>query len=276
MRQTIIAAAPTGARKTKKDHANLPITEDEILWAAETCLEAGSPLFHLHVRDEEGKHTIEPRYYEPVIQALKKRFADDLIVQVSTESCGMFNQEDQIKYVLDMQPEAVSLGLKEFVPAFKEAKDKASEFFASLENTDTHYQFILYRTGDVAYLSELMEQGIVPNRQHSVLFVLGSYDQQIQPEPKDLIGFLAANKKDHLWMTCAFGPAEIAVTQAAVALGGDVRVGFENNLHLPSGKLAWSNKELVEAAKNSITHVGKKYADAKEVRRQLAVLKAGS
>lgn len=274
MRQTIIATAPTGARKTKNNHANLPITEDEILWAAETCLEAGSPLFHLHVRDEEGKHTIESRYYEPILNALMQRFSDDLIVQISTEGCGMFNQEDQMQCVMDLQPEAVSLGLKELVPAFKEAKDKAGMFFSELENTNTHYQFILYRPGDVTYLSELMEQGIVPNRRHSVLFVLGSYDQTIDPEPYDLISFLSVNKKNHHWMTCAFGQAEIAVTHAAVALGGDVRVGFENNLHLPSGKLAWSNKELVEAAKGSITQIGKQCADAKETRRQLAGLKS--
>lgn len=273
MRQTIIATAPTGARKTKKDHTNLPITEDEILWAAETCLEAGSSLFHLHVRDEEGKHTISPRYYEPVLNALNQRFSDDLIIQVSTESCGMFNQEDQIQCVQELKPEAVSLGLKELVPAFKEAKEKAGEFFSALEKEDTHYQFIIYRPGDLIYLSELMDQGIVPNRRHSVLFVLGSYDQKVDPQAHDLVNFLAVNKKEHHWMACAFGLAEIAVTHAAVALGGDVRVGFENNLYLPTGKLAWSNKELVETAKNAISHIGKKHADVEETRRQLAALR---
>ncbi len=74
-------------------------------------------------------------------------------------------------------------------------------------------------------------------------------------------------------MACAFGIAEFAVTQAAVALGGDVRVGFENNLYLPSGKQAWSNKELVEIAKQSVLNTSRQCADAQEIRKQFAALK---
>ncbi len=273
MRQTIIAVAPTGARKTQKDHPNLPMSQDDILWAAETCLEAGGSLFHLHVRNPEGKHTIEPRYYAPVLEALNKRFADDLVVQVSTEACGIFTAKDQMNCVNELQPEAVSLGLKEIIPAVKEAKEEAAEFFTNLEKTHTHYQFIIYRPGDLIYLTELMDQGFVPNRRHAVLFVLGSYFQQNEVDAYDLVSYLAANKKGHSWMACAFGAAEFTVAQAAIALGGDVRVGFENNLYLPSGKQAWSNKELVEIARQSVLNTSRQYADAKEVRKQFAALK---
>ncbi|MFV0432001.1 MAG: 3-keto-5-aminohexanoate cleavage protein [Alphaproteobacteria bacterium] len=271
MRATIIATAPNGGRKTKADHPYLPLTTDGILRTAEECLNAGSAFFHLHIRDDNGKHTLDAQRYKQTLQALKHCFHDDLFVQITTESVGLYQPHEQIQSVKEVHPEAVSLGLKEIIPS-QEYIPQAQEFFHWLEDERIHYQIILYHPDELLYLKQLMEQNIIPKRRHSVLFVLGRYEEKGTSSPLDLIDFIANNKQQHLWMVCAFGILETTIAQAVISLGGDMRVGFENNLYLPNGELAQKNSDLVKLTTQSIQHIHKKPATAQEIRHQLEAL----
>jgi 3-keto-5-aminohexanoate cleavage enzyme len=65
MTPLVVIVAPTGARRSKADHAGLPITPDEIAAEAARCCAAGATVLHLHVRDEDGAHTLDPIAIEP-------------------------------------------------------------------------------------------------------------------------------------------------------------------------------------------------------------------
>ena len=121
----IVMSAPNGARKMKKDHPHLPLTVKDLADCAESLVDTGVSVLHLHVRDNTYRHTLDVKTYQRVIKAIKERIGDNLILQITTESVGMFTSQKQIDLVKTLKPEAVSLALSEICP------DKASELNVS-------------------------------------------------------------------------------------------------------------------------------------------------
>ena len=89
-------------------------------------------------------------------------------------------------------------------------------------------------------------------------------------EPADLLPFLAAHDGATPWAVCAFGPREAACALTAAALGGHMRVGFENNLFLPDGTLAPDNAALVRNAAAGAALCGRELASADGIRARFA------
>ncbi len=112
----IVIVAPTGPRKTKDDHPALPLTTAEIAAAAAACRDAGAAMIHLHVRDRDGRHSLDPDAYRAVIAAVRREAGDDMIIQMTSEAAGRYGPDEQIAMVRELKPEAVSLVLREIVP----------------------------------------------------------------------------------------------------------------------------------------------------------------
>lgn len=266
----ILAVAPNGARKTKADHPALPMTAAEIGRTAAECREAGAAMIHLHVRDSEGRHSLNADLYRAAIQAVRDEAGDDLVIQVTSEAVGIYRPSQQMEMVRDLRPEAVSLAVRELVPdAASEAT--AAEFFAWAVQERIFLQFILYSPEDLTHFNNLVARGIVPGERQCVLFVLGRYAKDQRSSPIDLVPFLGGGQDDHLWFICAFGPQETACAVAGAAMGGHARVGFENNLALPSGEIAGSNAELINATAAAVAAIGHRLAIPQETRALLAV-----
>ena len=112
----IIAVAPNGARKTKADHPALPITPEELAETAARCLDAGASMIHLHVRDDDQKHSLDVSAYRAAIAAIRARVGGELIIQVTTEAVGIYTPAQQMAMVQELEPEAVSLAVRELCP----------------------------------------------------------------------------------------------------------------------------------------------------------------
>ena len=110
-----LMVAPNGARKSKKDHPNLPITISEIVQEAKNCFQKGANAIHAHVRDQEGNHSLDIGLYKELIKELKIK-VPDLPVQITTEAVGKYSPEDQINVVEKIIPEAASVALIEMIP----------------------------------------------------------------------------------------------------------------------------------------------------------------
>ncbi len=245
---TMIMVAPNGARRGKQDHPNLPITPDEVCAVAQDCADAGASVLHLHVRNNDAGHTINPDCYRIALEALAAKVGGNIVAQVTSEACGIYTAQEQMDMVWRVRPVAVSLGLNELVPEGSN-EAHARKFFKWLKNESISPQFILYSADDVRRFIDLKERGIIPFERPFALFVLGRYAENQQSDPEDLDAFLEARGDEEFpWAMCAFGGRELACVEAAVARGGHVRVGFENNLHLPDGSLADSNTDLVAQA----------------------------
>ena len=246
MRDVMIMVAPNGARRGKAQHRALPLTVSELVADVSRCARAGSAAVHLHVRDAEGNHSLDPALYREAIAALRKSLPD-LVIQVTTEAVGRYTPAEQMATVRAVRPEAVSLALRELVPDAA-SEPEARAFFAWMAESRIAPQFILYAPEEVTRLIDLVDRGVIPFARPFLLFVLGRYSADQQSSPADLDPFVAAlGTRDFPWAICAFGRREADCALAAARLGGHVRVGFENNLHLPDGTLAPDNAALVAA-----------------------------
>lgn len=265
----ILAVAPNGPRKTRKDHPALPMTPDEVAACAAACAEAGAAMIHLHVRDRDGGHSLDVDAYRAATEAVRRETGERLIIQVTSESVGLYSREQQMAMVRELRPEAVSLALREFASDPAQEKD-AAVFFAWLEAEKILPQYILFSEQEMIRFDDLMARGVVPAGPKFVLFVLGRYTAGQRSRPTDLLPFLAANGAGHPWAVCAFGPRETACAVTAAALGGHARVGFENNLYLPDGSIAPDNAALVRAAAAGARVLGRPLGDAKAARAIMA------
>ncbi|RED49162.1 3-keto-5-aminohexanoate cleavage protein [Aestuariispira insulae] len=267
----IITVAPNGARKLKTDHAALPISPDELAQTAADCLEAGAAMIHLHVRDEEGRHSLDVEAYRAAIRAVRNRVGKDLIIQATTESVGIYNADQQMVMVRELAPEAVSLAIREICPG-PAMEEKAAAFFTHLRDAGIFPQYILYSKEDIRYFRDLLTSGVIPDPGPHVLFVLGRYSPGMTSDPSDLLPFLAAaDGMDCDWSVCAFGALEGACALTAAGLGGHCRVGFENNLLLADGTIAPDNAALVAQVGGQAGFMGRSVASAAEARKLLGM-----
>lgn len=264
-----IMVAPNGARRTQRDHPALPLTPAELAAAAAGCLEAGACAIHLHVRDRELRHTLDPDAYRAAITAIRQAVGQRLLIQATSEAVGLFSPEDQMRMVHELRPEAVSLALRELLPDAGHERE-FGRFLEWLARERIRPQFILYRDDEVTQLRQLHRRGLIPYDQPWQLFVLGRYSAGQVSQPNDLLPFLQQADPHWPWSVCAFGPREHACALAAAALGGQVRVGFENNLRLADGSTAPDNAALVAQVTAGARLLGRPLADAEALRSMLA------
>lgn len=238
-----VCVAPNGARRTKADHPALPMTAEALAREAAACHRAGAGVIHLHVRDDQGGHTLDAGRYREAIAAIRSA-APDLVVQVTTEAVGLYSPAEQMATVDDLRPQAVSLALRELAPGASEEP----AFAAFLERTiaaGVGVQYIVYTPEEAERLVAMTRSGVCPEPAPHALFVLGRYTPGQRSSPRDLLPFLAVWPPGWPWTVCAFGPLESLCLTAAAALGGHVRCGFENNLQRADGAQAADNAELV-------------------------------
>lgn len=265
-----IAVAPNGGRRTKADHPALPISPDELAHVAAASLDAGAAMIHVHVRDRGGRHLLDAEAYRVAIAAIRARVGNRLLLQITSEALGIYRPEQQMRVVVEVRPEAVSLALRELVPDPTHEAAFAT-FLETLRAEKVTPQIILYTPEEATYLAALAGRGMIPFDHLPVLYVLGRYTVGQTSRPADLLPFLAPgiDAASH-WMVCAFGGQETACVAAAALLGGHARVGFENNLFLPDGSLASGNQDLVAATRRVVEACGLSLADADTLRRQWA------
>lgn len=267
----IITVAPNGAYKQASDHAQVPLTAQSLARTAKACLDAGAAMLHLHIRDAQGRHSLDVQGYRDALAAVRQAVGDELVLQVTSEAAKVYQAPAQIAMVRELRPEAVSVGLREIdQPAIGEAG--LAEFFGWLARERTMTQVIAYDAADLLRWQALRQAGVVSDAPWMLLFVLGRYTAGQQSDPRDLVPFLHAHSGDEPWAVCAFGATEHACVTAAAALGGHVRVGFENNLQLKDGTLAPDNAALVAQAAQAAHSLGRPLARASDIRARFSMV----
>ena len=261
-----IAVAPNGGRRTKSDHPALPTTAAELAMTASGCAEAGAAMIHLHVRDKEGRHLLDADAYRQALASVRAAVGDRMVIQITSEALGIYEPEEQMRVARDVRPEAVSLALRELAPD-ETHEPSFGVFLEWLRKERVVPQIILYSPDEALRLAALQKRGLIPFENLPVLYVLGRHTATQTSRPTDLLPFLGTGMPvfGH-WMTCAFGRHETACVAAGALLGGHARVGFENNLFLPSGEQASTNQNLVTAARQAVSACGLAIADADALR----------
>ena len=219
----MIMVSPTGARLTKTDHPAVPITIPEIVAATRECATAGAEALHLHIRDREGRHSLDAGLYAEALAAIDEALPG-YPVQITTESAGRYGPDDQCNLLEKLVPKWASISLREV------AQDHAlaRRIYAICQDNGTVVQHIVYTAEDANTLRMWQAEGGL-GADESVILVLGSYAAGRAAQPTDLRALLRSLPPVNRWMVCAFGPSEHACLRHAAQLGGDLRVGFENS-----------------------------------------------
>jgi 3-keto-5-aminohexanoate cleavage enzyme len=268
----VITVAPTGPLTTRDEHPEVPLTPEEIGIAVAEAHEAGAAVAHVHARDEEGKPTAEPAVYAAIVDEIRSRC--DIVVQASTgvgltvpeaERLTIISSGDVNVAMATLNPASMTFATGTFSnpPEFVEAL--ANE----MHKRDIHAELEVYDLGHVRICLELVKEGLIrePLQFSFVMGVRGG-----MPGDPALLPMLAQMVPDGaIWQAIGIGRAQLPLSFAALALGGNIRVGYEDNVYFSKGQLAESNAQFVRRAVDLVTTGGREVASADYVRERLGV-----
>lgn len=264
-----IMVAPNGARRGKAEHRAIPLTPAEIAAEAVRCRAAGAAMLHLHVRDNDARHSLDPGRYREAVAAVRE--ACDMVIQPTTERVGVFAPADMMRVGRELAPEMMSLNLTELLGEGGDAeRDAARDFLAELAELGTVPQYIVYNHDELATLRDWHARGWLPQERPFLLLVLGRYIGSVS-RPGDILGYLPEIPARWRWGLCAFGPPELACNVQAALAGGHCRVGFENNVVNARGELLADNAEQVGRLADVLRTLGFTIATPIEVRQAFGV-----
>jgi uncharacterized protein (DUF849 family) len=266
LRPVVVCVAPNGARRTKKDHPALPMSADELGLEAAACSDAGATVIHLHVRGDDGSHSLDVDRYRAAITSVRSSTQDRMLVQITTEAVGIYQPSEQMEVVKALRPHAASVAIRELIPDVGH-RQQAFTFFDWCTTNRVALQFIVYTPEEACFVKDMARQGNLGSDLPNTLFVLGRYTEGQRSSPQDLLPYLEAWDSALPWSVCAFGPSEAACMTAAIGLGGHVRVGFENNLFRADGSTALGNADLVSNVADIARRSGRDLADLQEAMR---------
>ncbi|MCP4875548.1 MAG: 3-keto-5-aminohexanoate cleavage protein [Gammaproteobacteria bacterium] len=271
-RDVIVMVAPNGARKTKRDHATLPVSIEDTVSEAALCHAAGASALHAHVRGSNDEHVLDAGLYRELIAEMAVR-VPGMLIQVTSEAVGIYTPEQQIACIQAVVPQMASISLREISSSF-EKPDYAQQYFAWCDEHEVHIQHIVYSADELQQFLDYRQCGVIPAGHRCVLFVLGRYNVNFQSDPTDLDSFLQYDLSQLDWFTCAFGHKEQQCVMRAIEAGGNARIGFENNLYLPNGNIASNTASLVESLVAALRQNDFAAATSEAARQRLGIRSA--
>jgi len=265
--KVIITCAVCGAETTKKDNPNLPVTPEEIAQSAQEAAEAGASIIHLHVRDEEGKPTMDPGIFGKTKDMIAER--TDAIIQFSTGGAVGMPLEERIG-PLDLAPEMATLttGTVNFGrDVFFNPPDFIEAFARKMKEKGIKPEIEIFESGMIKNALFFVRKGLLEMPLHFDL-VMG-VPGGIPAEVRDMVYLVESLPENCTWSVAGIGRHELTLGTAALVMGGHVRVGFEDNIFYHRGVLAESNAQLVARIARLANEIGREVATPAEARKIL-------
>ena len=279
--KVIITAAVTGAWPKKENNPNVPMTPQEIADDVYACWKAGAAVAHLHMRDDEGNGTMDTAKFEETVNLIHTKYPDcDIVLNLTTSGDIHADDEIRVAHVKKLKPEMASydcgsmnwlnsglflntpkfftdcgllfqeLGVKPGIEAFDPGMIGNAAYYIKkgVLKTPVHFQFCMGCANGIA--------GSMKN----LIFMKETADE--------LVG-----KGNYTWSCFGVGHSAMEMLYGAVALGGNIRVGMEDNVMYAKGQLAESNVQFIERAVRVIKEYGKEVATPDEARQILGLAK---
>ncbi|WP_044874459.1 3-keto-5-aminohexanoate cleavage protein [Pseudomonas sp. LFM046] len=296
----IITCAVTGGIHTPTMSKHLPITPDQIAAESIAAAEAGASIIHLHARDPEtGRPTPDPKVFMQFLPVIKNNC--DAVINVSTGGGLGMSLEQRLEAALVTKPEMASLNCgsinfgifpmlqkhSEWQHAWEPAfLDMTRDFvfkntFKDIEYTlrelgETHgtrFEFECYDLGHLYNLAYFVDKGLVkpPFFIQMIYGILGG----VGADPDNLAHMHSVAQKlfgDRFeWSVLAAGRNQMPFATQSAVMGGNVRVGLEDNLYIGRGQLATSNAEQVKKIRRIVEELGFTVATPAEARERLGL-----
>jgi 3-keto-5-aminohexanoate cleavage enzyme len=283
-RKVIITVAQTGAFQGKEVNPNIPIQPDEIAQSAYECYNAGASIVHIHARDKQGVSTNDPKIYSEINSKIRSKC--NLILQNSTAPANVLGTvaEDGMKllYADDVVlPEMCSLDCsligtswagRTFI--YEWTRDFLVRHAKRMQELNIKPELEIFNETTINDVFKYVYPQGVFNDPMSLTFVMGmdkSSQGAMEFSPQVLMYLISKLPKGTLFGTMGIGVHQLPATIMTMLLGGNIRVGMEDNIMYSKGELAKSNAQLVERAARYVREFGFEVATPEEAREILGI-----
>jgi uncharacterized protein (DUF849 family) len=278
MSKVVITCALTGVAADRRQCPAIPYTPEEIAEEARRAYEAGAAIVHIHAREDDGKASHRVEVYREIME--RTRAKCPVILNFSTGAVGI-PADQRVAHIRDLKPEIGALNMgsmnyakfspsrREFVfdYVFSNPFKDILLFVETMKQGGVKPELECFDTGHIRNAEPLVELGLLddPIQFSLILGVLGG-----APPTAQTLAFMATllPPRAH-WEVIGISHNQWELVAAALSLGGNIRVGLEDNFYLSPGVMAKSNGDLVEKAVRMVQDIGREVATVDEARRAL-------
>jgi uncharacterized protein (DUF849 family) len=272
-RKIILTCAVTGTRDTVKQNPAVPVTPDELVRSSLDAAAAGATIVHIHVRDPAtGKASAELRHYRAVVEGIRARNREVLLnlttgpgsrlslddgADVARQVAALATPEQRVAHVLELRPEICSLdiGTMSVGDAIRVGTPRMMRAMARLiRDAGVRAEIDVFDSGNIVLANQLIADGDIP-APFNFQFVLGAR-WGAPADAATVLRFKEMLPSGALWSAMGVGGAMYPMLALSALLGGNVRLGLEDDIFIDEGVLAPSNAALVEKAVQLLALLG--------------------
>jgi uncharacterized protein (DUF849 family) len=285
----VITCSISGAIANREQCPAIPYTPAEYAAEARRIVDEGGVMIHIHARKPDGTPSYEVEDFQAITQAIRDEVGDATIVNFSTGTIGV-PVAKRVEYLRACRPEVAALNMgsmnyakysrsrKQFVFAmvFQNPFEEIVELLEAMNELHIKPEHECFDIGHVGSLAPLIDMGVLKEPLHvdCVMGVVGG----IPPSARNLAAMVenipaggGGGVSNH-WGVIGISRDQWMLVSAALTLGGSIRVGLEDNLYLPDGKMARSNGELIAKARQMTEDMGRRPATVEEARAMLGIV----
>lgn len=271
MPKTIVTVAPTGAWPTREHNPNIPLNPREIADDVYACWQAGAAIAHLHMRDANGKGTMDKERFRETVTMIRAKC--DIVINLTTSGDLNATDESRMAHLIALKPDMASYDAgtmnwahnSVFVnhPAFLEKLGKVM-----LEN-GVKPEIEVFDAGMFYNAVHYVKQGVLVAPCH-YQFVLGA-PGGTAATVENLVYLKSLLPADATWSALGIGAGHLPIMFAAIAMGGHIRVGMEDNVLYAKKRPANSNAEFVERSARLVREANNDVASPDDARAILGL-----
>lgn len=271
MDKLIITAAICGAEVTKEQNPNVPYTVEEIVREAKSAYDAGAAVVHVHVRRDDGTPTQDRERFRECMDAIKAVIPDVILIPSTGGAVGMTAEERLQPTELFPEMATLDCGTCNFGDdVFENTMPTMRAFGKRMIENGIKPEYECFEMGHLDTVLKMAKKGEVPGDPMQFNFVLG-VPGCTPATVKNLCWLVDAIPAGSTWTATGVGRSAFQLAAPTIVMGGNVRVGFEDNIYLSRGVLARSNGELVEKVVRLSRELGREIASPAEARAILSL-----
>jgi uncharacterized protein (DUF849 family) len=272
----IITVATTGAWPTKANTPNVPIEPAEIAEEVYNCWKEGAAVAHIHCRNDEGRAAMEFRKFEETVRLIREKKDCDIILNLTTSGGVNLKEEDRMRPFYELVPEMASYDCGsmnwQHNAVFENHPKFLEKLGAMMQEKGVKPEVEAFDPGMIYNAAYYLKQGVLKAPLH-MQFCMGVAGG-IAATTKNLV-FMKETMESvcpgSTWSAFGVGKGAMEIMYAAVAMGGHIRVGMEDNVLYKKGVLAESNMQFVARARRVIEEFTLEVATPAEAREILGL-----
>ena len=271
MEKLIITAAICGAEVTKEQNPAVPYTVEEIVREAKSAVDAGAAIVHLHVREDDGTPTQSKARFKECIDAIYEVCPDVIIIPSTGGAVGMSAEERLQPTELFPEMATLDCGTCNFGDdVFENTMPMMRDFGKRMIENNIKPEYECFEMGHLDTVLKMAQKGQVPGAPMQFNFVLG-VPGCTPATVQNLAWLVNSIPAGSTWTATGIGRHAFTLAAHAIAMGGNVRVGFEDSIYIEKGVLAKSNGEMVAKVVRIAKELGREIATSAEAREILGL-----